>query len=118
MESIRKLISNPKNISIETINILLQIGSNIVKNPSEEKYRKLRTSNKKIKDKILLVPGGIQCLIEMGFKKIGEELIFPSNGDLVTLKRVLTNLENARKSVNTQRNDYVRIKFFEEIKYQ
>ncbi|CAD5116155.1 DgyrCDS5077 [Dimorphilus gyrociliatus] len=103
-ESIRQLISNPRNVSLETVDILLQIGYNIIKHPQDEKYRKIRSGNKIIKEKVINVPGAKKCLFDMGFTETEEGYIFPQNGNLVALNRMIINLQNARLRISASVN--------------
>lgn len=50
--------------------ILEKIANNILKNPSDLKYRTLLKENKTIKNKILSAKGGVDCLKLMGFQEV------------------------------------------------
>lgn len=55
---------------------LSKILSNIVNSPAEPKYRKLRTTNEKIK-RLLSASGARQLLVGSGFVEEGEFLVLP-----------------------------------------
>ncbi|CAN1334440.1 UBX domain-containing protein 6, partial [Linum perenne] len=56
--------------------LLTYIG-NVVKSPSEEKFRKIRLSNQTFQDRVGSLEGGIQFLELCGFEKIeGGEFLF------------------------------------------
>mmetsp|Transcript_40018 Transcript_40018/g.55617 ORF Transcript_40018/g.55617 Transcript_40018/m.55617 type:complete len:173 (-) Transcript_40018:120-638(-) len=51
------------------VKTLLKIIQNIIRNPTDGKFRKVRTSNEAIKMKVLNVKGGLEFLVEIGFRK-------------------------------------------------
>lgn len=55
-------------ISIPAGKTLARIAANILKNPDDLKYHTIRTNTNVFKTKILPCQGGVQCLMEMGFK--------------------------------------------------
>lgn len=59
-----------------THEMLSKILANIVKAPTEPKYRKLRTTNEKIK-LLLSAPGAKQLLLGSGFVEEGEFMVLP-----------------------------------------
>ncbi len=69
-EIIVKQISrhNPPPISQKCISTLLQIVNNILKEPYNEKFRKLREKNNTINSNVLQITGGKEFLIKIGFK--------------------------------------------------
>ncbi|KAJ8598408.1 hypothetical protein CTAYLR_003030 [Chrysophaeum taylorii] len=61
---------------------LLKILGNLASDPSNEKYRKLRTSNAVIQAKVLSVPGAVGVLEAVGFVRGEESLeVGPDAGD-------------------------------------
>ncbi|CAO2192217.1 unnamed protein product [Urochloa humidicola] len=59
--------------------ILLKIIANIVKNPAEEKFRRIRLSNPIFKDRVGNLQGGIEFLELCGFKRLSASgyLVMP-----------------------------------------
>ncbi|KAF2299953.1 hypothetical protein GH714_006396 [Hevea brasiliensis] len=56
--------------------LLTYIG-NVAKNPSEEKYRKIRVNNQTFQDRVGSLKGGVEFLELCGFEKIeGDEFLF------------------------------------------
>lgn len=51
------------------VNILLKLLDNIIREPQNLKYRKIRLENKTIKEKLLCVPGALELLRVIGFDK-------------------------------------------------
>merc|ERR1712054_238082 len=48
--------------------IMEKLTRNVVSNPGEEKFRKIKLTNKKINDTITAVPGAVPALREMGWR--------------------------------------------------
>ncbi|CAO2173505.1 unnamed protein product [Urochloa humidicola] len=57
--------------------ILLKIIANIVKNPAEEKFRRIRLSNPIFKDRVGNLQGGIEFLELCGFQRLSAYLVMP-----------------------------------------
>ncbi|KAI4354345.1 hypothetical protein L6164_003215 [Bauhinia variegata] len=56
--------------------LLIYVG-NVVKNPNEEKYRKIRLSNPVFQDRVGSLKGGVEFLELCGFERVGEFLCLP-----------------------------------------
>lgn len=50
--------------------LLLRLAGNVLENPQESKYRRIRIANPLLESKLLPVVGGIECLFEMGFLEV------------------------------------------------
>lgn len=50
--------------------LLLRLASNVLENPQESKYRRIRIANPLLESKLLPVVGGMECLFEMGFLEV------------------------------------------------
>jgi len=61
------LRSLPLDKAEECLEIMEKLTRNVVSNPGEEKFRKLKLTNKKINDTITAVPGAVPILREMGW---------------------------------------------------
>merc|ERR1712070_1314030 len=57
----------PLDKADESLEIMEKLTRNVVSNPSEEKFRKIKLANKKINDTITAVPGAVPVLREMGW---------------------------------------------------
>ena len=66
------LLSNDEGIARTSVELLLKVVSNIVSNPMEEKYRRMRSSNATFRAKLGNVNGGNQCMQALGFDLNGE----------------------------------------------
>ena len=64
------LDENPSEVVRVVTGILFQICENILNNPKEIKFRRLRLSNPNVSDKLLPAIGAIECLFEMGFEEV------------------------------------------------
>jgi hypothetical protein len=69
-EVFQKLKSNSSSICEETVRILVKIVDNIVKDPNNLKVRSLQKSNSTVKNKILAIKGGLECLKLLGFQEV------------------------------------------------
>ena len=72
---------------------LSKILANILGSPAEAKYRKLRTTNEKIKA-LLSARGATQLLIGSGFVEEGEFLVLPEAADLAIVQQALDGLKD------------------------
>jgi hypothetical protein len=86
MGCVLALEENPEDVYLETSSLLLKLVDNIIKNPSNPKYRSIRLSNPTVANKLLPAVGAMECLFEMGFQEVstasdsyllGYELHFP-----------------------------------------
>lgn len=79
-ECLRSLKSNHKEEDAKVkraFQTLLTYVGNVVKNPDEEKFRKIRLSNQTFQDRVGALRGGIEFLELCGFEKIeGDEFLF------------------------------------------
>ena len=55
------------------LNIIQKISSNIISNPTETKYQKLKFSNRLVAEKINARSGGEDFMLTMGFDVIEED---------------------------------------------
>lgn len=65
-----RLEKNAKSVYINGVTILLKLMENLINFPSEEKYRKIKKSNVRIKNELLIVDGMIEFLLNVGFKVV------------------------------------------------
>ncbi|KAG7379985.1 hypothetical protein PHYPSEUDO_007894 [Phytophthora pseudosyringae] len=56
--------------AIAAAETLIKMLTNVVKNPQEEKFRKIRLSNAAIQSKVVAVPGAVDILAEAGFSRM------------------------------------------------
>ncbi|KAL0551399.1 hypothetical protein IC582_010485 [Cucumis melo] len=103
-ECLRSLKSNHKEDDAKVkraFQTLLTYVGNVVKNPDEEKFRKIRLSNQTFQDRVGTLRGGIEFLELCGFEKIegGEFLFLPRNKvDRAVLNTAGSELDSAIKN--------------------
>nr|XP_008195898.1 PREDICTED: peptide-N(4)-(N-acetyl-beta-glucosaminyl)asparagine amidase isoform X2 [Tribolium castaneum] len=99
-EVFSKLRSNSEQNCDEAVRLLVKIAENIVKDPANLKVRSLQKSNSTIKNKILSVKGGSECLKLMGFQENESSFTLPSTTSMEKLqevKKCLLNFKNDEK---------------------
>lgn len=80
---------------------LLTFAGNVVKNPDEEKFRKIRLSNQSFQERVGALKGGIEFLELCGFEKIeGGEFLFLRRDkvDVAVLNTAGAELDSAIKN--------------------
>ena len=69
--SVTKLVNeNSVEDFLKASDILLKFASNVIKNPTDQKYRKIRLGNPVVELKLIPVSGALECLFEMGFEEV------------------------------------------------
>ena len=69
--SVTKLVNeNSVNDFLKASDILVKFANNVLKNPTDQKYRKIRLGNAVVESKLLPVSGALECLFEMGFEEV------------------------------------------------
>jgi hypothetical protein len=76
------------------VELLIKIVQNIVNNPHEEKFRKLKASNKAFDSKIGSVRGGNDCMAALGFEcqASGEWILTPTEAKWNLLVAALSKM--------------------------
>ena len=71
LDTVKQLVEdNPQELFLEAARILLKFADNVINNPNEPKYRKIRLGNPMVENKLLPVSGALECLFEMGFIEV------------------------------------------------
>lgn len=91
----------------ECIKLLVTYAENIIRNRDEEKYRKIRFTNKTFMDKVLPIKGAVEFLESIGFVKTKivnqdkEEdfLVFPEDclDNLASVQTTVDDLQSAER---------------------
>ncbi|XP_012288897.1 peptide-N(4)-(N-acetyl-beta-glucosaminyl)asparagine amidase [Orussus abietinus] len=76
------LNENDRSILEGAKKVLITLCENIVKNPTIEKYRRVRLNNVTISEKLLPAAGAMECLFEVGFVEKDDHLLLPPNATL------------------------------------
>lgn len=92
----RMLALNSPTELDELEDTLNKIVKNISENPSEAKYRELKTTNKTISSKVLSRKGGVEFLMAVGFFPVtrGDQKLLVLEADS-SLEALQMNLEEA-----------------------
>lgn len=78
ISTVQQLVNeNSVNDFMTASEILIKFANNVLQNPSEQKYRRIRLANPTVEGKLLPVCGAMECLFEMGFAEV--ELDFSYN---------------------------------------
>lgn len=91
----------------DCIKLLVTCAENIIKNRDEEKYRKIRLTNKTFIEKVLTIKGATEFLESIGFVKKnivyqGQEedfLVFPEDclDNLALVQSIVDDLQSAER---------------------
>merc|ERR1719471_2486189 len=73
----------PLDRALETLELIEKLTRNVVRNPGEEKFRRIKLSNPKISAAITEVPFAVDVLKEMGWVEDGDGLSLPPSVRLV-----------------------------------
>ena len=80
--SVEILVTNPLEKFLDVSDLLIRFASNILKDPQNVKYRKIRVSNPIVQNRLLPVEGAIECLFEMGFEEVRNKRPSRSKGQI------------------------------------
>merc|ERR1712183_983242 len=102
---IRNLTLNSSRVDV-ACQTLYKVVGNIVQNPDEEKYRKIRCSNKTFSEKVLPVKGTREFIKAIGFEEVEIDndqnerdtffMMKQDNLDIDKLKRAVKTLEEVK----------------------
>ena len=68
--SVQLLLENTDETFLNVSELLLKFASNVLNNPENPKYRRIRVGNNVVSERLLPVNGAIECLFEMGFEEV------------------------------------------------
>mmetsp|Transcript_55341 Transcript_55341/g.113174 ORF Transcript_55341/g.113174 Transcript_55341/m.113174 type:complete len:179 (-) Transcript_55341:309-845(-) len=89
--------------SVDSFDLIEKLTRNVAQNPTEEKYRKVRLTNEKIKAALVDVAGALDVLLEMGWTQEGEFIVLPS-GTQMTMMQV-RDIDDARNKFKKAEED-------------
>lgn len=81
------------------VDTLCKYLTNIVEHPDEDKYRRIRLTNKILQERVLPLEGASQFLEAAGFERLDECFVFPEGGDLEQLCLLRDALRSAEPVV-------------------
>ncbi|XP_067001284.2 peptide-N(4)-(N-acetyl-beta-glucosaminyl)asparagine amidase isoform X1 [Anabrus simplex] len=106
-EWIGTLEENPAEVFLDSTSILLKLMDNVIRNPSNPRYRSIRIANPTVSKKLMSAIGAMECLFEIGFEEDEDRLTLPESIPLDYLMQVreeLTLRRNSYLSSSTGRN--------------
>mmetsp|Transcript_84921 Transcript_84921/g.150393 ORF Transcript_84921/g.150393 Transcript_84921/m.150393 type:complete len:481 (-) Transcript_84921:10-1452(-) len=71
--AVRDLLRNPRDAAKEALSMVISITEKIIHKPQEDKFRRLKQSNKGLIRKLTGLPGGCAVLISLGFTEDTHE---------------------------------------------
>ncbi|XP_043993707.1 peptide-N(4)-(N-acetyl-beta-glucosaminyl)asparagine amidase isoform X1 [Gambusia affinis] len=86
--AVTTLCDNSDEVFLDVAKLLLTYADNIIRCPTEEKYRSIRIGNPTFSTKLLPVKGAVECLFEMGFEEAETHLVFPQSASVEQLKHI------------------------------
>lgn len=89
--------------SIEALDLLEVLCRNVIQNPGEDKYRRVRTTNEKLKP-LFGLEGILDVMQEMGWQVEGEFVVLPKDKSLDFQKTIVKILE-AKSHFGKQREN-------------
>lgn len=96
------LEENPEDVYLETTSVLLKLVDNVIKDPSNPKYRNIRLGNPIVANKLLPAVGAMECLFEMGFQEGEDSLVLPDGISMENLKRIRDEISARRSGYRNQ----------------
>jgi hypothetical protein len=84
--------------ALNCFNTLKVVINNIIKNPTEEKYRKVKTTNPNFQERVGKIQIALKIFTELGFVEEGEFLV-AKNPDMELYQNVVNLLENMISSL-------------------
>ncbi|RUP49863.1 hypothetical protein BC936DRAFT_141171 [Jimgerdemannia flammicorona] len=60
---------NPPATSFACLRLVLTLITNILDHPGESNYHGVKTKNKRIHSELIVVPGGVDLIVELGFRR-------------------------------------------------
>ncbi|RNA40801.1 Peptide-N(4)-(N-acetyl-beta-glucosaminyl)asparagine amidase [Brachionus plicatilis] len=95
-------IKENSKIEIQNVSkVLLDLLDNILKNPNESKFRKLKLESELIASKLMPFSGGLEILFEIGFQDEDDHFFLPDNFD----PKILTHFYYLLKKVHDENSD-------------
>ncbi|KAG7400640.1 hypothetical protein PHYBOEH_004907 [Phytophthora boehmeriae] len=101
------LLRQDPSRAISAAETLIKVLSNVVKNPQDDKFRKIRLSNAAIQSKLVAVLGAVDILTEAGFSKLeldGEEYLILA-ADVFQVERVQSAIDRVEVALIQLQHD-------------
>eukprot|EP00930_Biecheleria_cincta_P070337 TRINITY_DN57979_c0_g1_i1.p1 TRINITY_DN57979_c0_g1~~TRINITY_DN57979_c0_g1_i1.p1 ORF type:complete len:238 (-),score=50.04 TRINITY_DN57979_c0_g1_i1:37-681(-) len=95
----------PSKNAPETLEIMEKLIQNVVKNPADDKYRRIKLTNAKIAAAITDVPGAVDALKQMGWIETPDGLSLPMSVSFAEDTEVLAIIEAREYFKNKAEDD-------------
>ena len=93
--------NNDQSVVPGAIELLLKVVKNVILKPSDEKFRKIKTNNKYLNNKLLCLNHGEVLLLRTGFIKENDEyILYPDEFLYNHLVYISSKLEKFMKVIN------------------
>jgi len=102
----QSLRSLPLDKAQETLELIEKLTRNVIRNPGEEKFRRINLSNPKISAAITDVPFAVDLMREMGWAQDADALLLPPSVHLVHEREVVGIIDakdHYKKEVENER---------------
>ncbi|XP_045625192.2 peptide-N(4)-(N-acetyl-beta-glucosaminyl)asparagine amidase isoform X1 [Procambarus clarkii] len=83
---VKSLLDNDEELLQAAVDTLLKIAENILKDPSNEKFRSVNLSSSVVEQKLIPAIGALEVLFLMGFEEGNDKLILPKDDPLTNLR--------------------------------
>lgn len=80
--------SNQAKATLEGLEILQKLLTNIVKNPNDDKFRQIKGTNPRIKSTLFALQGAKQLMSLMNFTEIEPDVYLYLDTDIIFIARV------------------------------
>ncbi|CAI5731386.1 unnamed protein product [Peronospora destructor] len=103
------LLRQDPSHAITAAEILIKMLSNVIKNPQDEKFRKIRLANAVIQSKLVAVSGAIDVLAEAGFSRVnldGDDYLRLAT-DAFRAERVQSAIDRVEVALIQLQHDFV-----------
>ena len=91
---VNQLSDNSPQVFKDATEILLKLISNIIRDPQNLKYRRIRLSNPKIETMLLNANGAFETLFSIGFEEDTDALFLPFSASMTILQSFKNAIEN------------------------
>ena len=93
--AVTKLVAeNEPGVARVAAGILVRLLGNVVRQPTDIKYRQIKLTNKKIADELLVANGAFEILFTVGFEEDDDKLILPLSVSVVKIEKFLEAITN------------------------
>ena len=89
-----KLNDNEQKVFQDAKEILLKLLNNILRDPHNVKYRRIRLNNPKVETMLLNANGAFEILFSVGFEEDSDALVLPLSAPIEILKSFVKTIES------------------------